>query len=127
QDVLAETRTLDRARDREHLAHAGAALGPLVADDDDVAGRDRAVLERVHRGTLALEDARGALEDVGVETRGLHDGSLGREGPAEDRDAARAVDRAVEGAQDLAVGVGRRDLGEVLRDRAARDGEAVAV
>ena len=48
QDVLAEAGALDRAGDREHLAHARAALRALVADHHDVAGGDRAGLERVH-------------------------------------------------------------------------------
>src|SRR5690625_1313547 len=77
QDVLAEARALDCAGDREHLAHPRAALGALVADDDDVAGLDGAVLQGVHRGPLALEDAGGALEDVLVEAGRLHDGALG--------------------------------------------------
>ena len=67
QHVLAQAGALDGAGDGEHLAHARAALGALVADDDDVAGDDRAVLQRVHRGALAVEHAGGALEDVGVE------------------------------------------------------------
>ena len=39
QHVLAETGALDRAGDGEHLAHPRAALGALVADHHDVAGR----------------------------------------------------------------------------------------
>ena len=42
QHVLAEPGALDRAGDGEHLAHAGPARGALVADDDDVAGLQRA-------------------------------------------------------------------------------------
>ena len=37
RDVLAQAGAVDRGGDREHLAHAGAAGGALVADDDDVA------------------------------------------------------------------------------------------
>ena len=40
RDVLAQSGAGDRRRDREHLGHAGRALRPLVADHDDVAGRD---------------------------------------------------------------------------------------
>ena len=118
---------LDRAGDGEHLAHARAALGALVADDDDVAGLDRAVLDGVHRGPLAVEDPRGALEDVGVEAGRLHDGPLGGERAGEDGDPAGAVDRLAHRAQHLAVEVGRGDVGEVLGHRPAGDGEAVAV
>ena len=50
----------DRGRHAEHLAHAGAALRPLVADDDDVAGHDLAAGDGRGGVLLALEDARGA-------------------------------------------------------------------
>ena len=42
RDVVAEPLPHERAGDREHLAHPGAAGGALVADDDDVAGHDPA-------------------------------------------------------------------------------------
>ena len=38
QDVLAQPGTLDRASDREHLAHSRAAPRTLVPDHHDVAG-----------------------------------------------------------------------------------------
>ena len=37
RDLLADALAVERRRGRQHLAHAGAALGALVADDDDVA------------------------------------------------------------------------------------------
>ena len=49
---------LHRAGDREHLAHARAALRALVADDDDVAGLDLAREDLLHRRALTVEDAR---------------------------------------------------------------------
>ena len=79
QDVLAEARALDGAGDREHLAHARAALGALVADHDDVVRLQRAVLDGLHRAGLAVEHPGVALEHVGVEARGLHDRALGGE------------------------------------------------
>ena len=88
---------------------------------------DRAVLDGVHRGALAVEDPRRALEDVAVEAGRLHDRALGRQRAVEDRDAAGAVDRLAQRAEDLAVEVRRRDVGEVLGHRLAGDGEAVAV
>ena len=56
---LAEPGALERAGHVEHLAHAGAALGPLVADHDHVVGLDLALLDRLEGVLLALEDARG--------------------------------------------------------------------
>ena len=44
--------------DAEHLAHAGPAARPFVADDDDVAGLDRLLLDGVERRFLAVEDPR---------------------------------------------------------------------
>ncbi|QEM44368.1 hypothetical protein FZ046_05850 [Mycolicibacterium grossiae] len=127
EHVLAETRALDGAGDRQHLPHARAALRALVADDDDVAVGDGAVLQRVERRPLALEDPCGALEDVGVEARRLHHRTLGRQRPVQDRDAAGGVDRVVHRPQHLAVRIRRLDVGEVLGHRLPRHGQAVAV
>ncbi|SII46516.1 Uncharacterised protein [Mycobacteroides abscessus subsp. abscessus] len=127
EDVLADARALDRTGDREHLAHARPALGAFVADDDDVTLLQFAVQHRVHRRLFLVEDPGRAFEDVGVEARGLDDGALGGERAAEHGESAGRVDRVVERPEDLAVGVGRVDLGEVLGHGPARHGEAVAV
>ena len=37
RDLVAHALAVERRRGRQHLAHAGAALGALVADDEDVA------------------------------------------------------------------------------------------
>ena len=86
-----------------------------------------ALVERVQGALLALEDAGGALEDVGVEAGALDDGALRSHRAVQDGDAAGLVDRVVQGAEDLAVQVRRVDRGEVLGDGLAGDGEAVAV
>ena len=127
QDVLAQAGALDGAGDGEHLAHARPALGALVADDDDVAGAQRALGDGVHGALLAVEDARGALEGLGVEAGRLHHGTLGGQGSVQDAQPAGAVERVVHRVDDRAVGVGRSQLGEVLRHRPARDGQRVAV
>src|SRR5258708_10257610 len=51
-----------RAGDAEHLAHPGTALGPLVADDHDIAGLDLLFADRGHGILLVVEDAGRALE-----------------------------------------------------------------
>src|ERR671911_1161403 len=127
EHVLAQAGTLDRAGHREHLAHAGAPLGTLVPDDDDVPGAQRSVLHRVHRGPLTVEDPSGALEDVGVEARGLHDGPVRGERAAQHRDAPCRVDRLAHRPHDLAVDVRRGDVGKVLSHRPTGHGEAVPV
>ena len=58
---VAEPLPHERAGDGEHLAHAGAAGGAFVADDDDVARVDLALGDGGHRRLLAVEHARGAL------------------------------------------------------------------
>src|SRR3546814_13608574 len=70
QDVLAETRALDRARDGQHLAHAGTTLRAFVADDDNVTAGDGAVLESIHRGALAFENpcSADASHKIGSES-----------------------------------------------------------
>ncbi|MEN4474174.1 hypothetical protein [Mycolicibacterium cosmeticum] len=127
QHILAQARALDGAGDREHLAHTRAALGALVADDDDVAVRDGAVLERVQRGPLPLENPCRALEHVGVETGRLHHRALRRERAVQDRDAAGRMDRIAHRPQHLAVRVRRLDVGEVLRHGLTGDGQAIPV
>ena len=41
----------------EHLAHAGAALGALVADDHHIAGVDLTRIDGGNGGVLSLSDA----------------------------------------------------------------------
>ncbi len=118
---------LDGAGDREHLAHARAAARALVADDDDVAGLQGALGDGVHRALLAVEDAGGALEGLGVEAGRLHDRALGGQRAAQDDEAAGLVDRVVHRVDDRAVRVRRGDLGQVLGHRLAGHGERVAV
>jgi heavy metal translocating P-type ATPase len=55
RDVLAEALAHDGAGGGEHLAHAGAALGAFVADDDDVALLDGAVEDGLERRLLGVE------------------------------------------------------------------------
>src|SRR5439155_11144135 len=91
--VDAAAGALHRTGDGEHLAHAGAALRALVADDDDVAGVDAAGEDLLHRLVLAVEDARGALEaHLLLEPGHLHHRAVGGEAAGEDRDAALLVD-----------------------------------
>ena len=60
RDRLAEAGADDRRGDAEHLAHARAAGGALVADDEHVAGLRGARAHRVGARLLAVEDARRA-------------------------------------------------------------------
>src|SRR5690606_16163736 len=78
---LSETFRLQIAGRIEHLLHAGAALGTLVADDHDVARLDLIAEDALHRRVLAFEDDRrtGEDEDRLVDARRLHHAAVERD------------------------------------------------
>ena len=80
----------------EHLAHAGAAGGALVADHHDVAGLDRLALDRGEGVLLGLEHARRAAVLAAVVAGELDHAALGREVAAQDREAAVGLERVVD-------------------------------
>ena len=88
-----------RGGDAEHLAHAGAADRAFAADDDDVAGLDRAVGDRVETGLLAFEDLGRAFEAQFAVAGQFHHAAFGREIAVADAEAAALLDRRV-GADD---------------------------
>ena len=60
--VVAQAGAHDGRSRREHLGHAGAALGPFVADDDHVALFDLLLLERGEHVFFGVEDLGRAAE-----------------------------------------------------------------
>src|SRR3546814_16282128 len=60
--LFAHALAVKRRRGRQHLAHAGAALRPFVADDDDRTFLDLTRLARGEAILLALEHMRRAAE-----------------------------------------------------------------
>ena len=92
---------LERGRDLQHLTHAWAAARALVADDDDVALADAAALDRLERGFLAVEHARGAFEVVGVVAHKLDHRAVRRHVAIDDRVGAARENRIVEAADHL--------------------------
>ena len=58
RDLVAHALAVERGRGRQHLAHAGAALRALVADDEHVAFLVLARLDRGEGILLAVEAAR---------------------------------------------------------------------
>ena len=87
-----------------------------------------ALLHRVERVLLALEDPRRAGEDLLrlAHAGDLHDRALGREVALEPDDAAGRRDRRVDREDHPAVGLAA-DVVELLADAAAARGHAVAV
>ena len=84
--------------------------------------------DRLHRGVLAVEHAgRGPRTEVEVDAGHLHHRALRGQRAREHGDAADGVDRVGQRVDDLAVGRGRVELGQVLGHGPAGDGEAVAV
>src|SRR5439155_458280 len=92
---------LDRARDVEHLAHAGAALRPLVADHDEVARLEPAGLHRDEGVLLAVEHAGLAAENLLGVARELGHAPLGSEIAAQNRETAVLGDRLRQRPDDL--------------------------
>ena len=73
-----QTHRLQVAGGIEHLLHARAALGALVADDHHIAGHHIATQDAGHGVFLALEDLGLAreLQDALVHARRLHDAAV---------------------------------------------------
>src|SRR5690606_14474525 len=69
--VVTDPLTHERRRHGEHLAHAGAALGTLVANNHAIAGLDLLAFDGMEAVFLAIEHARGSLELELLETRHL--------------------------------------------------------
>ena len=63
----------------QHLLHPGSADRALVADDDDVAGDDPLVADRLVAGGLGVEDAGRAAVEPSLVAGELHDAAVGRE------------------------------------------------
>src|SRR3546814_2008303 len=102
--LVAHALAVDRRGGGEHFAHAGAALGALVADDDDLAFLVVALVDRLVSVLLAVEDPGGAAELLVLHAGHLHDGAFRREVAAQADDAAGRRERARAGPHDVLVG-----------------------
>jgi hypothetical protein len=119
--VIAEAGAHDCRSGREHLRHAGAALGALVPDDDDVTGLNLLALKRSHHELLAVVNLGGAGEGLALLARDLGHGPIRRDVAVQDLDVPRFLDGGLYG-QDDALTVGEPgELLEVLGDGLARD------
>ena len=127
--VAAAAGALHGAGDGQHLAHARAALGALVADDDDVAGLDAARPGSASMAAvLAVEHPGRALEAWSKSMPATFTTEpLGASEPVRTAMPPTAWIGVGQRVDDLAVGRRRVDGGEVLGDGLAGDGEAVAV
>jgi len=116
---------MDQRGRPQHLAHAGAPLGPFVADHYHLAFPVGAGAD--HRGTFffALEHARRPFVLEAREACNLDEGAVRREVALEHDDAAARRDRLIGCADDVAVRVWRAGAG--LRQRRSGNGRRVAV
>ena len=111
----------------EHLAHTGAALGALVADDHYVAGVDVTCVDSRNGGVLAVKDARGAAVDLHFGRNGaaLDDTAVRRNVAPQNLQTAGLTVRVVDGADRLVVENLR--TADVLSQRFAGDGGNIEV
>ena len=119
RDRVAEPLADERGGDAEHLAHPRTAARAFVPDDDHVTRLHALLLHGREGRLLTVEDARGAGVLVAIVAGELHDAALGRERPAEDREAAARLERLGHGTEDgRSLGPLAR-LGRLLAERAA--------
>ena len=83
------------------------ALGAFIANDDNVAGDDLVVEDRLDAGVLAFEDASrtGELEDGFVNAGRLHDAAVQGNVAIEDRKPAILRKRVLDRPDDAAVAI----------------------
>src|SRR5580693_8861461 len=125
RDLAAHALTVERSSGRQHFTHAGAAFRALVTDDQHVAFPVRPVFDGYEASFLAVEAARRPAETQARHAGNLNDGALGREITFETNDATGRRQRLVGRVNDVLVRIPLHRL-QVLRNRAAGDGEAVA-
>ena len=105
----------------EHLAHARAALRALPADDDDVVRPAAAPAASASIAACSRSKTRAVPSKTSASKPALlTTAPSGASEPAQDRQAAGAVDRVGQRVDDLAVRVGRGDVGEVLGHASCR-------
>ena len=86
----------NRRSHAQHLAHAGTALGPFVADDHHVAGLDALSGDRGHGIFFGFENARRAAMAQAFVPADLGDAAFGREIAAQNHQAASLLQRLVQ-------------------------------
>ena len=91
----------DGAGRAEHLAHAGAADGAFMADDDHVPLLDPAAQNRIERVFFAIEHERLSSKALALLAADFRNRAIGREIAVQDDEMAVALDRRIEAANDV--------------------------
>src|ERR1700744_5116364 len=126
RDFTAHALPGQRRGGREHLPHARTAARPLIADHDDLALFVGFLLDRLEGVLFALKAAGRTGKFEVRHTRNLHDRTVGREIPLQADHTASDGDRLVSGPHHILVRIPFHAF-EVLGNRAAGDGKAIAV
>jgi hypothetical protein len=103
-DAFGEAGSDDGAGNAEHLTHAGSTTRTFITNDDDVSGLDATLGNGGHGVFFAFEDAGGAVMEQFVMPGEFDDAALGREGTAQDLEAAGGFQRVGEGSDNLLAG-----------------------
>src|SRR5215469_6004996 len=98
--VLAKPLAHDGGGGREHFSHAGAALGSLVADDDDMAFFDGAVEDGFHGLFLGFKYDGPAAEPKALLAGNFGDSAFAGKIAAQDDEMAVLFDGVIEAADD---------------------------
>ena len=125
--AVAEPHAHDSRGRVQHLAHTGAALRTLIADDNDVARYDLARVDGRLRVLLALKHACRAFMHKHLRQNGrtLYNAALRRKITAQHGDAAGLTVRILDGTDNVVVQV--HAILDVLADGLAGHGYAVRV
>src|SRR5713101_7526247 len=98
---ITQTRSYNRRGRREHLAHSGPALWPLVSNHQYIALFYLAGKDSIESVFLSIEDARRARDLRVLDAGNLGDASLGREIALENRQVPLRVHGIVPLADNL--------------------------
>src|SRR5262245_48168360 len=99
-DFISESLSHDCTRRAEHLAHTRRTFGTFVADNNDIAGDDSAIQNRLQRGLLRVEHARAARERQAFFSSDFRHRAFRREIAVEDYQMAVLLDRTSERLND---------------------------
>ena len=112
---------------REHLRHAGPALGAFVANHDHLAGLDFLPRQRGEHVFFRIVDPGRAAEADAFLAGDLGHRAVRRQRSPQDADVADRVDRILDRTNHVLAGREPGQVGQVLRQRLAGDRQAVAV
>src|SRR5262245_49961090 len=125
-DLAAHALSVERGGRCQHLAHARAALGALIADHEHVAFPVLAVLDRLEAGFFAVETTRRTGKFQLTHAGNLNNGTLGREIALETDDTAGDGQRLIGRTHNVLIFI-PLNPSEIVADGAAGYRDALAV